>query len=159
MSESLFVVDPTGGSSPPCLHKFPQHYNNDDKLFQASISSNSNAGRGRLCNIQAACQKPSIPHHSTVNVSFNFSDFNGGLFSSMVCAAIDKCIDERYQRLPTMSAAAAVKSTCNKITSLSGVSRSPICWRSKTNQDTKESNQGHSDVVNSTMLAWLGGRK
>ena len=114
--------DPASKPSPQCLKEFPHHYNNDD-LFALVDLDGLCAGRGHLCNSQAVCQEPFnlTLHNSTDNASSEFTDYGDDLFSSMGpidFAAIDKCVDERYQRLPT-TRTAALKSNGKKITSAS----------------------------------------
>ena len=114
--------DPASKPSPQCLIDFPHHYNNDE-LFARDDLDGLCAGRGHLCNSQAVCQEPFnlTLHNSTDNASSEFSDYGDDLFSSMGpmdFAAIDKCVDERYQRLPS-TRTAALKSDGKKITSAS----------------------------------------
>ena len=108
--------------SPQCLIDFPHHYNNDEIIARDDLDGLC-ARRGHLCNSQAVCQEPFnlTLHNSTDNASSEFSDYGDDLFSSMGpmdFAAIDKCVDERYQRLPS-TRTAALKSDGKKITSAS----------------------------------------
>ena len=114
--------DPASKPSPQCLIDFPHHYNNDELFAQDDLDGLC-AGRGHLCNSQAVCQEPFnlTLHNSTDNASSEFSDYGDDLFSfmgPMDFAAIDKCVDERYQRLPS-TRTAALKSDGKKITSAS----------------------------------------